>query len=81
MNREQEKEFAKRKICNSRVGAYTVSEWITYGEDGGRGNGQRMKFMNRHQSVKALSAEQAAHRKNRKRQTRDIRRLIDEENG
>ena len=70
---EQEKEFAKRKIRNSRVGAYTLNVWRIDGED--------RTFMDRHQSVKALSAEQAAHRKSRKRQTHDIRRLLDEENG
>lgn len=80
---EQEKEFAKRKIRNARVGAYTVSEWITCGEDGGRGNGQRMKFMNRHQSVKAICVRDRppVHRQNRRNQTHDIRRLLDEENG
>ncbi|WP_315360735.1 hypothetical protein [Neisseria bacilliformis] len=75
LRREQEKEFAKRKIRNGRVGVYTLSVWRIDGED--------RTFMGRHKSVKALCAcdTPPAHRQNRRSQTRDIRRLLDEENG
>lgn len=46
LRREQEKEFAKRKIRNGRVGANTLSIWRVEGED--------RTFMGRHKSMKAL---------------------------
>ncbi|MGF6148844.1 Uncharacterised protein [Kingella potus] len=75
LRREQDKEFAKRKIRNRRIGVYTVCEWADGGEE--------RKWMNRHKSVKACCAadKPPAHRQNRKGQVRDIRRLLDEENG
>ena len=75
LRREQEKESAKRKIRNGRVGANTLSVWRVEGED--------RTFMGRHKSMKALCVRDTppAHRQNRRSQTRDIRRLLDEENG
>ncbi|HFC6388840.1 TPA: hypothetical protein ACFNMI_001938 [Neisseria bacilliformis] len=75
LRREQEKEFAKRKIRNGRIGANTLSVW--------RIGGENRTFMGRHKSMKALCVRDTppAHRQNRRSQTRDIRRLLDEENG